>query len=870
MVVTSRQLAISEPRKSVGSTGFDKSEVEGSIPQRFSKQLALRGNAIAVREQDRFLTYRELDALSNQVAHRLLREAGTGPSRVALIFPLTLESIAGYLGIWKAGKTCVPIDPIVPAARTAEILRDAEATCAIASGGLPRSALKPSLADRIFEFHSCVHSMPDTCPAVSVDSNVPAALLYTSSDGRKPKGVVHTHRTLLHRCWSDTHYLQLASRDRISLFASPGLSGVVPQILSALLNGASLHPFDLQRREFEESYEWLWSQRISIFYPPVYTFRRFVENCPSRERFDDCRYVIQSDAPTLTATVEAWRQHFPRDCMLVSQLAGTAAQIVSRYSISHTQQITDRYAPVGYTDCDKQCSIVDSTGESVERGRIGRLVVTSKYLSPGEWTNEAAFGRLSPQISTLQTGDLVSLDPLGRMRHHGRCDASMEQSGYRVYFSEIEAALLEFDAVAQTVCVARELEDHRRQLVAFFVPADAASPPSDAELRGWLRTRLPEYMVPTRFLCVLELPGTTNGKISRCAVENLEIVQRSRGADLHAFENDLQRRFVEIWREAIGHEDIGIDDDILDIGGDSLSALRISAAISRCIGRQVKTGTIMKLRNIRRLVECLDRVDEPVTCVSLYPGPPRRINRRPLFCIDGLYSYRPLAEALGPGFETVGVRVRAETHLLKTCAAQGRAAGQPAGMWPPLVEQLASTYIEQIRLHQRTGPYQLIGAAFGGVIAFEMARQLTAQGESVALLGLIDSRTLRSYMPVSMRGWLNLAAQWVRTNMPMSPPDSRADRVSRQRHHERSCEIALMRYRPSPWRGNAVLFVTRQHSNINGVSSSPDLGWHSLIGGQLNTFTISDSDANPLRFPAAGTIASMLRPFLDTRVWASR
>ena len=676
-MATSGQFLFSELTGHADSIDFDKAEVESSIPERFSRQAANRRNAFAAKDSEQAITYSELDALSNQIAHRLLEDYGPQPLRVGLCFSLSVDAVAAHLGVWKAGKTGVPIDPQFPSTRTAAILADANADVAIVAANQLGRIQDLDAAPDVLELNAMSRDMPKTAPDIAVAAEDPAVILYISGTAGRPTGIVHTHRSLLHRCWSDTQYFQITQRDHISLLTSPGFGAGIPQILSALLNGATLYPFDLQTRSFEELYDWLWTERITLFYPPVFAFRQFLEGCPAGERYDDCRYVIQAGAPTLGTTIESWRKHFPPTCALVCQLTSTETQVVSRYSIAHDQQLDDRYMTTGYADCDKQLAIVDSDGKPVERGAIGELVVSSKYLSAGIWSAQhgRAIAHANPTgyqnlkaVPSIHTRDLVSLDPRGRLRHHGRSDSAIKLRGYRIDVSEIEAALIKRRDIAETVCVTRELENHRRQVVAFYVPAVSANKPTDLDLRHWLRGYIPDYMLPARLLSVAELPRTINGKIARRAVENLEIVQRSRGADLHSFENELQRRFVEIWRAAIGHEDIGIDDDFFDIGGDTMTALQVSAAVSRCIGRHVPFGKIIELRNIRRLVENLDRADEPITCLSLLPGTSKRAARRPLFCIEGFYLYRQFAEALGPDRETIGVLARTGnapvTHLL--------------------------------------------------------------------------------------------------------------------------------------------------------------------------------------------------------------
>ena len=871
-VATSGKSAFSDLAGGLRGVDFDKAEIRGSIPQRFRRLAARRGTAPAIKDRDRTISYADLDAVSNSIAHRLLEQFGSQPLRVGLVFPLTIEAVAAHLGVLKAGKTCVGIDPAFPPARSAEMLTRAGAGLAICDSRAVELIRGLNTVDLILDFDSACESMPQCAPEVEITAEDPAAIVYTSGSTGFPKPVMHTHRTLLHRCWSDSGYLQLSTLDRISQTASLCFGAGLPQALAALLNGATLYPFDLRHREFTEIYDWLWSERITVFNPPVEAFRQFLDGCPGNERYDDCRYVIQAGEATLTKTIAAWRRHFPRTCTLVCQLAITEAQVVSRYAVTHETEIHDRFAPIGYADCDKQLRIVDAAGRQVRAGEIGELIVTSPYLAPGIGSSPAAsraardgqYAAGGSGTQSLHTRDLVSQDGRGCLRHHGRHDGAVKIRGHQIDFAEVEAALLEYEGIAAAVCVARELEDHRTQLIAFHVPADPAMPISADELRRWLRTRIPEYMLPARFLAVAELPRTINGKLSRRAVASLELVQRSRGIELHTFENELQRRFVEIWRSIIGHDDIGIDDAFLDVGGDPLSMERVSTAVSRCIGRQVPVGLIAERQTIRRIVAALDRADDPITCIALLPGPPARSRRRPLFCIDGLYRYRGLAEALGLPWQTLGVEVPSETHVLRTCSAAGRALGQPAGGWPPSVEQMAAAYVEFVRKRQRNGPYQLLGAGFGGVLAFEMARQLKANASNVSFLGLLESYAPGAVTPDTPRGWLHRAADRALNSIPLRVPDSRADETTLKSEHRRARQIALDRYKPGLYRGNAVLLSASSHGDAEGQTIAPNLGWSDLIAGQLSVHVIPGESLAILRSPNVEVVAATLRPYLDT------
>jgi len=875
-VATSGHYAISELTARVSLLEFDKSEAQRSIPHRFARQAFDRPDAPAIRDRERTITYRELDELSNKIAHRILGDYGSRPLRVGLLFPLAIEGIAALLGVLKAGKTCVSIDPAFPHMRAAELLTAAGAELALCDPRLLESTRGLNVAGQVLDLGRACMEMPHDMPEISIDADDAAAIVFTSGSSGRPKGIVHTHRTLLHRCWSDTHYLQLSSLDRISLLSSLSFGAGLPQLFAGLLNGGCVHPFDLRAREFNDLYDWLWSERISVFWPPVAAFRLFLDGCPVNERYDDCRYVIQSGEATLTRTIEAWRRHFPPPCALVSQLASTETQVISRCSITHNTLLEGRHAPIGYADPDKLITIVNSRGDPVAPDEIGELVVSSDYLSPGSWSNNRGAVRGFPATRMLRfgddhvglkTGDLVSRDVRGQMHHHGRSDGVIKLHGHRIDFSEIEGALLEYENIRAAVCVSRELESRRHQIVAFYVPRSKVECPTEPEIRSWLINRLPDFMVPARLLAVPELPRTVNGKVSRCALPSLGFAQRSRGAELHTFENQLQRCFVEIWRSTIGHDDIGVDDDFFDVGGDYLSMVQAANVISRCIGRPIKAGLIRETKTIRRLVETLDRADDPLSCIALLPGATMRTAQtRPVFCIYGLYLYRPLAEALGSNVRTVGVKLEPETLLLRSCTVRGRSAGEPAGNWPPSVEQVAGAYVEQIRKHQRTGPYQLIGHGFGGVVAFEMARQLKESRESVSLLAMVESYAPGASAPVSVRGWLARATAWVQNSVPLPFPDTKSDRAALRLHQKRMQEIAFAAYRPRPFSGNAVLFKADIQREIPGTATAPNFGWNGLVAGQLRVHDVAGEAESVLRRPNVDAVAALLRPLLN-RSW---
>ena len=319
----------------------------------------------------------------------------------------------------------------------------------------------------------------------------------------------------------------------------------------------------------------------------------------------------------------------------------------------------------------------------------------------------------------------------GELEFLGRIDHQVKVRGYRIELGEIEAALLSHEGVRECVVVAREGKSGDSRLVAYVVVEGGDGEPDAAELREHLKGNLPEYMAPSVFVMLDALPLTPNGKVDRKALPAPEGVQTEVGADFVAPRDDLERQLAAIWEDVLDVRPLGVTSNFFDLGGHSLTALRLITKVQSLAGRTLSLTTIFEHPTVEMMARFLSRPeasDDNSPLVAIQP----RGTKRPLFFVHtaggNVIRYAALARQLGEeqpfyAFQSRGIK-DSDGHTT--------------------VEEMAARYIKAMLKTQPDGPYILGGWSMGGVVAFEMARQLRTQGRDVALLVLIDTKIGRA------------------------------------------------------------------------------------------------------------------------------
>lgn len=567
---------------------FPREEIEQSIPSRFEQQVARGPDRLAVRARGHTLTYTELNRTANRVARAILEQRGHRPEPIALFLDQGAAPIIAILGVLKAGKFYVPLDPQYPPDRVAYMLRDSEATLILTQRKhLPLARELARGAIGLLDMDELDPAFSPENPKVSLAAASLAYIMYTSGSTGQPKGVVGTHRSVLHDIRRITNSLHITMQDRQTLIRSHGFSGTVRDIFGSLLNGASLHPLNLVEEGIEKLADWLSEEKITTYRSVVSVFRSFVSTLRGGEQFPSLRLVYVGGEPAHKRDVALFQRHFSESCLFVNGMGITETGTVRHYFVAKHSRLPDESVPVGYPVEDVEILLLDPQGRDVGFHQIGEIAVKSRYLSPGYWKKpDLTRAKFLPGPSgggerVYLTGDLGRMLPDGCLIHLGREDFQVKLRGQRVEVGEIELALLALDTIKEAVVVAREDHLGDPRLVAYVVPHRWPAPSLTAFRRALAET-LPDYMIPAAFVLLDVLPLTPNGKVDRRALPAPGRARPPLETPFVAPHSPVEVVLARIWSEVLSLDQVGILDHFLELGGHSLLATQV---VSRVLSR---------------------------------------------------------------------------------------------------------------------------------------------------------------------------------------------------------------------------------------------------------------------------------------------
>ncbi len=564
---------------------FGLEDVEQSIPARFERQVGQYPERRAIKAGTQELTYAGLNHSANRVARAILARGDAPDEPVALLLDHGPSLIAAILGVLKAGRIYLPLDPSYPAARAAYILEDAGAALIVTNERhLPLAAKLSAAGLPLLNLDRLEPNLPNDNLDLRVAPDAPAYILYTSGSTGRPKGVVQNHRNVLWDIREYTNTLHISRDDRMTLLYSCSVNGSVRGMFGALLNGASLYPLDIKEQGLNRLADLLVHEEITFYHSVPSVFRQFVATLTGAERFPKLRIIRFGGERVLTRDVESYRKHFPDECLLYTGMGATETGHVRHDFLDKRTPIAGSVVPTGYAVEGKVVLLLDDAGREVLDGDAGEIAVRSRYLALGYWRKpdltRAAF--LSDPAGgperIFRTGDLGRLHPDGCLEHLGRKDFQVKVGGYRIEVAEIETALLGLPGVREAVVVAREEVPGEQRLVAYVVREPALAPTA-AELRGLMLERLPTYMVPAAFVWLDALPLLPNGKLDRRALPEPDWVNPARDGAFVAPRTSIEERVAAIWAHVLGIENVGVNDHFLELGGTSLKATQVMARV---------------------------------------------------------------------------------------------------------------------------------------------------------------------------------------------------------------------------------------------------------------------------------------------------
>lgn len=562
---------------------FPAEDVETSIPARFEKIARAYPHRLAIKAGEHAVRYDQLDMMANRVAEKFRGEASTQAEPVSLLIDNGPDLIATMLGVLKAGRFFILVDASLPTARVAAIVRDSHSRLLLHQKRHGLMAKEIAADCRLVELENLDTSACIDCGAMPIAPSDPSTVFFTSGSTGQPKGVVHSHRSLLHKTLRRTNALHVSPEDRVSLLSS-GTSNVVSMAFSAILNGAALIVFDRQKDGIANLKGWLQAERISICFISAQFFRILSDSLTANDGFPDLRVVRLSSEKARRSDFERFRRHFPRHCILVNGLSSSETGVTSKYFMNHDSQIVVDNLPLGYPAEGMEISLLDDDGQQVGFDHDGEIVVRSKYLASGYWNNPTLSAAKfkqdpeDPEKRIYYTGDLALMRPDGCLMHRGRKDYRIKIRGYGVDLLEVEKALLAHPDIDEALATTIEEEDGTARLIAYVV-CGRQSDTIASDLRNHLKDKLAEYMIPSLFIRLDYLPLTANGKIDRKALPKPDHWRPELGTPYAKPQNRMEEKLVRIWQEVLGVRPVGIDDNFFDLGGHSLAATRVVSRV---------------------------------------------------------------------------------------------------------------------------------------------------------------------------------------------------------------------------------------------------------------------------------------------------
>lgn len=857
------------------------------IHELFEIQARANPNAVAVIYRNEKLTYSELNARANQLAHYLRKNGVQEETLVPICIERSLEMIVGILGILKSGGAYVPIDPEYPLERIEYMLKDSNAAILLSTkkslGSLKTHDLR--VID-IQDDWNIIRREPTANPLKITGSFNLAYVIYTSGSTGRPKGVMIEHRNVCSFIrWCEQEFS--LSTFRI-VYASTSIC------------------FDLSVFE--------------IFYPlSVCKPFRIIQNGLEIGNY------LAKDSEVLINTVPSILQSLLRERsdlanVSVINMAGEPIPLLVQQSLdADKKEIRNLYGPsedttystafrirkgspvfIGRPISNTKIYIVDNKNQLCPIGVSGEIFIGGSGLSRGylnrpELTAEKFIRNpFSDDVKerVYKTGDLGRYTIDGNIIFLGRKDQQVKIRGYRIELGEIELTLSRFPSVKQVVVLAMEDQEGDKRLVA-YLELSLEQKPSTSDLRLFIREKLPEYMVPSLFMFLKTFPLTPNGKVDRSALPAPDLQRPALEKTYLAPRNNLERKLAKIFEECLRIQPIGVRDNFFDLGTHSIQAAHIFSRIKNNLGKQLHLSILLQAPTIEQLAVIINAKNKTAPWSALVPMQPNGY-KPPLFCIHGgigtVLFYRDLASSLGSDQPFYGLQAKGLNGI-----------GTPH----TCIEDMASYYIDEIKKLQPEGPYYLGGYCFGGIVAYEMAKQLTSQGQEIALLANFNAVSPTYVEPPDAVGEINAMNDEDMANtisdkqLPVNKKNEKAGalislvflfkaltrKVRNRLQYTMKFWIykycftygrplpeqlakfylwemnsAMVRaYRPQPYQGRMVIFRSP------AIYPDPHLGWSQLVTGSIETCDIPGAHENRRHIlvePFAQTLAIALKKYL--------
>ncbi|CAM5296798.1 non-ribosomal peptide synthetase [Streptomyces purpurascens] len=557
---------------------------------------ARSGGSVAVEHDGRGITYAQLFGAARALACRLSARGVGRDDLVAVALPRGIEAVTAVLGVLLSGAAYCPLDPTAPPARRAELLDDARPALVVTSGAHAGDFTDQTIL-RLDRPEPESAAASPTTPAL----DGLAYVIHTSGSTGRPKGVEIGHRALAHFVAGATHRYGLHRGDRVLQFAPLHFDTSVEELFLTLCAGATLV---LRTGAMTESVPGFLDAcarlRISFLDLPTAYWHElaYAVSTGAATLPTEIRTVVIGGEPALPARVDGWRKAVGTSVRLLNTYGPTEATVVATVADLHDPSLAPGDVPIGLPLPGTRAAVVDGElhllGENLALGYRGEPVPDACRFAP--------LDRLPGTSRAYRTGDLVRIGDDGQLRHLGRADGEFKISGHRVHPAEVESVLVTHPGVRDAVVVGQVLGDGTRRLSAYVVPDGPA--PATASIRDRLRAVLPAAMIPSAVAFLDRLPRTSSGKIDRKALATPD----EQSAVAHS---SLERTIADVWHHMLGVTAVSAQDDVFDLGAQSLQAIQVANRLGVELRREVKVAWLFQHPTPAGLARYLERQGQP-------------------------------------------------------------------------------------------------------------------------------------------------------------------------------------------------------------------------------------------------------------------
>ncbi|MDZ8187884.1 MAG: amino acid adenylation domain-containing protein [Nostoc sp. ChiSLP02] len=851
----------------------------------------------AIRQGTRSWNYGELGKTAQSLAEALLARGVQRGDVVAVFGTRSFGLIASMLSVLLSGGVLMTLDPKLPSDRHQLMLREAKAKYIlyIDSQTPENKAITESLITICVNPHTgeIINSPKGNTQTINlpkITGDDAAYIFFTSGTTGVPKGVLGCHKGMAHFLNWQRQTFKIGQQDRVAQLTGLSFDVVLRDIFLPLTSGATLClPEEGDNLEPTRILRYLENEQISVLHTVPSLAQSWLGNVPEGVFLHNLRWLFFAGEPLKETLVVRWRDAFPESGEIVNLYGPTETTLAKCY-YRVPVECTPGVQPVGMPLPETQALVLRANNQLCGIGEPGEIVIRTPFRSLGyinaQLENRSRFVKNpfgnDQRDWVYYTGDRGCYRPDGSLEILGRRDHQVKIRGIRIEPGEIETVLAQHPDILQTVVIAREDVPGDLRLVAYIIPNQKAI--TISEVRHFLSTKLPQYMLPSAFVVLDAMPLTPNGKVNRRALPAPDSSRQQPEATFVAPRNEVERQLTQIWEQLLGVQPIGIKDNFFELGGHSLLAVKLFWQIEKTFNQNLPLATLFQSSTIEALAKIISPEEDLLTnktsvkdkstttwssLVAIQPNG----SKPPFFCIHGLggevLCFRELAQHLGPEQPFYGLQPR---------GLDGK------NTFHTSIEDMAAHYIQEIKTLQPDGPYFLGGYSFGGAVAFEMARQLSEQGEEIGILIILDScrpgyskrspfvkRIFLHLNNILQQGagyiWRKIIkwGAWNKSRLQNTYKrylEATLD-LPETDNHLKSIDIntqAINQYTYPVYPGRGILLRTEDKNRGEGIGIQydPQFGWGEIVAGGLDVRYIPGSHLSLLYEPHVQVLAQTL------------